>query len=220
MMAVYTAETARANIRVRDGKRVFYLAAGDHLTPSAADWLRGDGVEILRGEAYRTEPGKPEHMTHLRSGVLVPKTDPRIAFRGQLDALQAEILLCGSGAGQRERADLKEILEVVRTIMRCDVLEEPFRRETICGMGEEELRVRSQEPQKYYGQPHFMPEQTDEPMLLRLNRLRTAVRETELAACRAIPDRTDLIRVLNRLSSLVWIMMIRLKKEETHGKQT
>ena len=46
-MAVFTAESARANVRVRDGKRVFYLAEGDHLTPSARDWLRRDGVEIL-----------------------------------------------------------------------------------------------------------------------------------------------------------------------------
>ena len=36
-MAVFTAESARANVRVRDGKRVFYLAEGDHLTPSARD---------------------------------------------------------------------------------------------------------------------------------------------------------------------------------------
>lgn len=35
---------------------------------------------------------KPEHMTHLRGNLLVPKTHPRIAFRGQLVSLQAEII--------------------------------------------------------------------------------------------------------------------------------
>ena len=36
-MAVYTQDSVRANVRVRDGKRVFYLAPGDHLTPSARE---------------------------------------------------------------------------------------------------------------------------------------------------------------------------------------
>ena len=37
LMAIYTAQAVKANIRVRDGKRVFYLAEGDHFTPSALD---------------------------------------------------------------------------------------------------------------------------------------------------------------------------------------
>lgn len=209
-MAVYTAEAVKANIRVRDGKRVFYLAEGDHLTPSARDWLKSDQVEIVRMTQQAAE--KPEHMTHLRSDLLVPKTDPRIEFRGLLDQLQAEILLCG------QTPELREILEVTRQIMRCDVLDEPVPERPICGLTTAELRAHSHNPQKYYDQPHFMPDFSDSPMLLRLNRLRTMIRRTELAACRALPGREDIIRTLNRLSSLVWILMIRLKKEETHGK--
>ena len=82
-MAVYTEESVRANIRVRDGKRVFYQADGDHLTPSAREWLRQERIEILpaaeaKPKVYRTLTGavlteKPEHMTHLRADVLVPK---------------------------------------------------------------------------------------------------------------------------------------------------
>ena len=65
---------------------------------------------------------------------------------------------------------------------------------------------------------------TDRETMLHLNRLRTVVRQTELAAYEAFHDRDglatrpDLLRALNRMSSLVWIMMIRLKKEDTaHG---
>lgn len=226
-MAVFTMEDARANIRVRDGKRVFYLAEGDILTPSARDWLRSDGVEILSASMakprfYRTTAGvriedKPERMTHLKPDVLVPKEHPRIVFRGMLDALQAEILICGSMAQGKLRDDLGELLDVSRRIMRCDVLNEPWEEGPVCGLTPEELRAHSHFPQKYYDQPHFMPQFDDDPMLLQLNRVRTLVRQTEIAACRAFGRRTDLIQVLNRMSSLVWILMIRIKKESSHG---
>jgi len=204
-MAVYTLEAVKANIRVRDGKRVFYLAEGDRLTPSAGDWLKSDGVIVLH-ESQKATP-KPEHMTHLRTGELVSKADPRIEFRGLLDTLQAEILLFGS--------ELRELLDVTRQIMRCDVLKEPLPERPLCGLSAEELRDRSHNPQKYYDQPHFMPDFTDPVRLLQLNRLRTLIRQTELAACRAPPEREDLIRTLNRMSSFVWILMIQMKAQ-TH----
>lgn len=229
-MAVFTAQDVKANVRVKDGKRVFYLAEGDVLTPSARDWLKADGVEVLsaalaKPKFYRTEGGrrlteKPEHMTHLKPDVLVPKEHPRIVFRGLLDGLQAEILLCGAQAQGQLKGDMAELLAAARQIMRCDVLEEPWTEKPICGLTPEELRAHSHFPQKYYDQPHFMPDFDDSPMLLQLNRLRTMIRQTELAACRAFKDRTDLIQVLNRLSSLVWILMIRLKKESSHGANT
>ena len=225
-MAVFTAQAVRANVRVRDGKRVFYLAEGDVLTPSARDWLKADGVEIVpaslaKPKFYRTPEGrrlkeKPEHMTHLKPDVLVPKEHPRIVFRGLLDALQAEILLCGSRAEGQLKTDLSEILNLAREIMRCDVLDEPLPFKPICGLTAEELRARSHFPQKYYDQPHFMPDFEDSLLLLHLNRLRTMVRQTELAACRAFSQRTDLIQALNRMSSLVWILMIKLRKERGH----
>ena len=231
-MAVYTEETARANVRVRDGKRVFYLDERDHLTPSAREWLRRDQVEILpaalaKPRLYTTLSGatlaeKPEHMTHLRGNVLVHKDHPRILFRGMLDSLEAELLLCGRMAldeGQTAAADsLREILDYVRRLMRCDVLEEPVPEGTLCGMTAAELRERSHYPQKYYGQPHFMPAATDSRTLLALNRLRTQVRQTELAAYGAFKDmdggvtRPDLLQAMNRLSSLVWLLMIQMKK--------
>lgn len=229
-MAVFTAQAVRANVRVREGKRVFYLAEGDRLTPSARDWLKSDGVEVLpasmaKPNVYHTPEGetleqKPEHMTHLRPDVLVPKDHPRIIFRGLLDALQAEILLCGCESGNNLKAALEEILELVRHMIRCDVLEEPLKEQTLCGMTPAELRERSHFPQKYYDQPHFMPDFSDSLILLRLNRLRTMVRQAEIAAVRAFPNRTDLVQALNRLSSLVWILMIRMKKEDSHGNET
>jgi len=213
-MAVLTAQCVQKFVQQVGEKRVLFLGKGDHLTPSARDWLKTEGVEI------RIRPAeKPEQMTHLRAGELVPKTHPAIQFRGMLDYLQAELLLCMMNTQGQIGKDLREILDVTRQVMRCQVLQEPWQERTICGLTAEQLRARSHEPELYYGQGHFVPQDTDAPILLRLNRLRTLVRRTELAACHGIPERKDLIRVLNRLSSLLWIMMIRIKKEGTYGPE-
>ena len=37
---LYTEEAVKANIRNREGRRVFYLGTGEQLTPGARDWLR------------------------------------------------------------------------------------------------------------------------------------------------------------------------------------
>ena len=223
---LYSEKEVRENLRNRDGKRVFYLGARDQLTSSARDYLTRERIEILPAsqaapERYRLlsggfMEGKPEHMTHLNAQVLVPKTHPRIVFRGKLDSLEAELLLCGQDFPYLEK-DLGEVLELARRIIRCDVLEEPLPDGKLCGLTEEELRKRSHFPQDFYGQPHFMPDVRDSREVLRLNRLRCAVREAELAAAAAFvtPEgaaaRPDILRAMNRMSSMVYILMIREK---------
>ena len=101
---LYNEEAVRANIRNREGKRVFYLGKGDQLTSAARDWLNRERIDIRPGdqarpEQYRLLSGgyleeKPEHMTHLNAEILVPKTHPRIRFRGAMDTLEAELILC------------------------------------------------------------------------------------------------------------------------------
>lgn len=62
-----------------------------------------------------------------------------------------------------------------------------------------------------------MPSVTDDPAILYVNRLRTVVRQAELAGYEAFKNydgsvkRPDIIQAMNRLSSLCWIMMIKLK---------
>lgn len=235
-MAVFTEESVRANVRVKDGRRVFYLADGDHLTPSARQWLKDSKVELLpanlaRVEEYKTPDGaflreKPEHMTHLRADVLVRKDHPRIRFRGMVDLLEGEILLAAHSAQAPLRGQLEEILEVVRKLIRCDVLEEPVKVDTLCGLTMAQLRERSHFPQKFYDQPHFMPSAADSEILLQLNKVRTVIRQTELAAFDAFHDREglvtrqDILQLLNRLSSMVWILMIQQKREAQHGNKT
>ena len=156
-------------------------------------------------------------MTHLNGDVLVLKTHPRIAFRGAMDSLEAELLLCQLNGGEQLRKDLGEILTLARMLIRCEVMNEPVRSEKLCGLTEEEQRRHSHRPQEYYDQAHFMPEYTDGAEILQLNRCRCAARNAELAAARAFTDaegnaeREDILRALNRMSSMIYILMIRSK---------
>ena len=217
---LYSREAVRANIRNRDGKRVFYLAKGDRLTMDARDFLTRERIDILpaetaKPERYRLLSGgfleeKPEHMTHLCGDVLVEKTHVRIAFRGAVDTLEAELLLCQLEIPHLQQ-ELGEVLQLARELLRCEVLGEPFRKTALGGLDEGALRERSHRPQDFYGQPHFMPSVADGRTVLLLNRLRTLVRYTELKAAAALPDRTDILQALNRMSSYLYVLMIQEK---------
>ena len=158
-------------------------------------------------------------MTHLNGDILVHKTHPRIAFRGAMDTLEAEIMLCQLALREPMKKQLQEVLDFARYLLRCDVLEERVERETLCGLTQEQLRSHSHRPQDFYGQPHFMPEATDGETILRLNRCRCAAREAELKAVAAFtdregnPTRIDLLQAMNRLSSMIYILMIKLKSQ-------
>ena len=226
---LYDLEAAKANIRNRDGKRVFFLAKGDQLTASARDFLTGQRIEIhpaetAKIETYRLLNGgffreKPEHMTHLHSDVLVMKTHPRILFRGAMDSLEAELLLCFQAAPHLEK-QLQEMLDLARNLIRWEVMDEPVEEQPLCGLSAQQLRQYSHYPQTHYGQPHFMPAFTDGATILQLNKVRTAARDAELKAVAAFtdengnPTREDILRCLNRLSSMLYILMIQEKAQK------
>ena len=205
------------------------------LTPGARDWLAAHKIQAVFPQGrddpaapaaakYRTLFGatlneKPEHMTHLKGNILVRKDHPRIAFRGMIDALEGEIMLAQQASHEYPALvkELEEALALVRRLIRCDVLDEPVGELRLCGYDAGQLREYSHYPDKYLGQPHFLPAYTDGSVLLTVNKVRTLVRQTELSAYAAFKDvegnvtRGDIILALNRLSSLMWIMMIKLK---------
>ena len=145
------------------------------------------------------------------------KNHPRILFRGKLDSLQAIVVLdqalMAGQSGAQLLADLDDVLKSLREIMRCDVLDEPFRKETIIGLTHAELREHSHNPMKFYKiKQMVLPDYTMGRDYALLNQLRTAIRETEVAAAQAFHDgpkyiRGDIIEELNRLSSALHIMM-------------
>lgn len=162
---------------------------------------------------------KPEHMTHLRGNLLVFKDHPRIALRGKIDSLEAEILMVELLA-EREKvpkllADLEEVLKFIRWLLRCEVSGEPVGDFKLQGLDAADLREHSHHPSKYYGMRHFLPNYRIGEIPVALNKLRTMVREAELVAYSAFKDeygqveREDIIKAFNRLSSLFWIMMFK-----------
>lgn len=224
---LFDRKAVQENLRNRDGKRVFYLGKGHQLTSDARDWLSRERIQILPGEEakpaqYRLLSGgvlteKPEHMTHLNSNLLVPKTHPRIHFRGSLDSLEAALLLAAAQAEGNIRTQLLEALEYARYLLGREVLEQPIESRPLGGMDEKALRERSHRPQDFYGKPHFMPSPEDSKVLLLVNAARCAARQAELMAVQAfldregLPTRLDLLQALNRLSSFLYIIMIQLK---------
>ena len=160
---------------------------------------------------------KPEHMTQLFGNELVTKNHPRILFRGKLDSLQAMVVLdqalIAADGNQKLVDDLGSILDNLREMMRCDVLDETYCRQTIIGLTHQELRERSHNPQKFFGiKQMLLPDYTMGRDYALLNQLRAAIRETEVAAATAFLTgskctRPDIMEELNRLSSAIHIMM-------------
>ena len=225
---LYDRRAVQENIRNKDGKRVFYLGKGHQLTSDARDWLNRERIPVVPAEQakpaeYRLLGGgvlaeKPEHMTHLNAEFLVPKTHPRLAFRGGMDSLAAALLLAAAECEGTARTQLAEALAYARYLLGQEVLEQPIVCKALGGMDEKQLRERSHRPQDFYGKPHFMPEPEDSKALLLVNAARCKAREAELLAVKAfqnrdgLPTRLDLLQALNRLSSFLYLVMIELKK--------
>lgn len=173
--------------------------------------------ETLEKKTKKQE--KPEHMTHLRGDHLVYKDHPRIAFRGAIDSLEAEIIVLQTITEKQHlhtlTEDLEEIIKTIRWLLRCEVSGEAVGEVMLQGLDTDDMRAHSHHPSRYYGMKHFLPTYCHSEIVAYLNRLRTKARETELTAYRAFKteigdvEREDIICVLNRLSSLFWIMMFK-----------
>jgi ethanolamine utilization cobalamin adenosyltransferase len=174
---------------------------------------------VFYGPGGESFDAKPEAMTHLSGNNLVYKDHPVIIWRGKLDSLAAMIIeaqALGREKDNREYVnDLQEILEFIRRLLPCEYKNTPVEEFKLLGLTAEELKARSHDPLKYYGHKHILIEYRMGALCVRLNTLRTASRETELAAAAAFkgpdgkPVREDIIRALNRISSLFYIMIFK-----------
>lgn len=218
---------------------------GDFLTQAAKEYIRDKGLKITISDNYspaykimtqeavksdvkyryydidgNSYEKKPEHMTALHGNLLVPKSHPRIVFRGKLDTLQGKILEGQIIAAKNENygvvSDLEEILSFTRDILAGEVKEAEIKIPDIIGLDDESLRNVSHNPRKYYGIDHYIPHYKMGETVIALNSIRTLARETELAGIDAFKyadgtsSRPDIIKALNRLSSAVYIVSCRL----------
>ncbi|AEF83474.1 ethanolamine utilization cobalamin adenosyltransferase [Leadbettera azotonutricia ZAS-9] len=156
---------------------------------------------------------KPEHKTHLAGNRLVSKSHGRIAFRGMIDVLEAEVLeaqVLASGLGEEWYCTcLGEVLDYLRAIMIAEVKSEPFPSLKLFGLALDEIHQQSHDVKAAFGLArHPLPDQSMGPLVARINYLRARVREGELLAVRIFGRltgrRQDLITAMNRLSSALW----------------
>ena len=161
----------------------------------------------------KTNDKKPEHMTILSGNRLVPKTHRRIAFRGLIDILEAEVIEAQVLAVQNNESEfcgyLGEILDYLRAIMAAEVKETPLEPPFLFGMDADEIHRRSHNAG---GKLLQFPSYTQGPFAARINTLRAKVREAELLAVKTFgskeegvaAERADIILAMNRLSSALW----------------
>jgi len=166
---------------------------------------------------------KPEAMTQIFGNKLVYKDHPIIQFRGKIDSMQSKLLEVMMFIEKNKISqlydDLNEVLDVLRHILSSEVRDEEFRLEEVIGLTAAEIREKSHHPQKHFGIKHILPGTEMGQILIKLNSLRSEVREVEIAAVKAFHqgetiERVDIIRALNRLSSVFYVMMCKYKAGE------
>lgn len=162
---------------------------------------------------------KGEALTHLNAHEYVAKNDPRIAFRGRVDSaiaqavrLQAEWQV--EGVAQPLQDMLADLRAALGGVLRAETLGEPAPKVGMGAFSEDQLHAVSHQPLKHLGHDHLVPALEHGLQVARLNVLRTAIREAELAGAAAFIERDyrvvrgDLLQALNRLSSAVYVLML------------
>ena len=154
----------------------------------------------------------------MRAGQVVSKDHPRIVFRGAVDSLEADILEIQLLAADLNKEffsnALGEVLLFVRGIMSAEVNERPLDQIKLFGLTLDELHDQTHNVMDFFGFPHPVPDHNMGVLPIRLNTLRTRLREAEIAAVKTFSRETeqkrdDIIYALNRLSSAVYWLYCR-----------
>ncbi|MEG0068248.1 MAG: ethanolamine utilization protein [Cetobacterium sp.] len=171
----------------------------------------------INGEVY---VDKPEYMTQIYGNVLVKKDNKRIVFRGKIDSLQAKWLVLSkefeSSKNVNLTKDLESIEKFIKKILISEVLGEALGDVEVLGYNLDQIKEVSHNPNKYFNRGHlFDISKKEDEIVLKLNELRTYSRETEISAIEAFVrengavERKDLLTALNRMSSVIYIMMLK-----------
>jgi ethanolamine utilization protein EutL len=193
-----------------------YLPKGRATGVAAASPLR-----FVRADTGERLAEKPDHFTHLHGMTLVPKSHPRIEFRGELDALQSDLIEAQCLAAEHGERGLVEDLGAVLTYLREMLASEYTGRSlpafSLHGLSADQWREASHHPEGCPGGEarHAAPDHMQGPVATRLNWLRTRVRQVEVVAARTFLvgrdgcTRPDVLKALNRLSSAMYVLYCR-----------
>ena len=216
----------------------FYLENGTKLTPSAREFLLDKGIEIktqkednelaeikgeekplraryvgVHGEQYLT---KPEYMTQLYGNILVNKNHPRILFRGKVDSFLGKWLVLEKEFLESKNTklikDLQSITTYIKKIQLAEMLNKELEEIIVLGESLDKIKEISHNPKKYFNENHmFDISIKNSYLVLRLNELRGVSRELELSGIDTLLEdkKLDILTALNRLSSAIYVMMLK-----------
>lgn len=166
---------------------------------------------------------KPDAYTHLFTNQsLVLKGHPAIRFRGKLDMLQAYVLdaqISAQAEGFTDVVhDLEDVLKFLREVMAAEVSGRPMPVLSVGGFDAEELHRLSHNTMKFFGVGWVVPDVSMGPTVVKLNLLRAACRDGEIAAADAHGDETHLtpdnldamMHGLNRLSNAIYVLLCKV----------
>ena len=204
----------------------YIIPQGARLTPAAKQYLVD--LRLYRSQIVRqSQPVKSfgkklEHITNLDAKELTHKSHPRIALRGKLDSLEADIILAqitaAQAGGYSFAAPLEEVLALVRRVLAADVTGKSLGDWLLGGMTADQIREASHHPQQFGFPGHVLPNAKQGIMAALFNQMRTKARETELAVIAAFCagdnpcTREDLLLAMNRLSSYFYVLQLQAIK--------
>lgn len=162
---------------------------------------------------------KQENYTCLYNGETARKDHPRIELRGMLDHLHARCVLCEAVAIKQGNdniaCDLAKAAKAIRELISAEYTGNRKESLDIDGLTDEQIHEMSHNPKRNFGIGHFIVTGECGELMANINLLRTEVRNVERYCVKEFSGvRDDIIKCLNRLSSYVYCIMLRLKKEE------
>lgn len=180
----------------------------------------------VAGESYFE---KPEHMTQISGNILVKKNDERIIFRGKLDSIQAKWLVLQKEfenyGNEKLQKDMESVAVFIKKIVLAEVLDTELEEIKVLGETLDKIKERSHNPKKFFGIGHLFDISIKNSILvLKLNEMRSSSREIEIAGVTAfstekgVVTKKEILRALNRLSSVIYVMMLKGEKGEYGDK--
>ncbi|BBA52869.1 ethanolamine utilization protein [uncultured Fusobacterium sp.] len=176
----------------------------------------------VAGESYFE---KPEHMTQISGNILVKKNDVRIIFRGKLDSLQAKWLILQKEfenyGNEKLQKDMESVAVFIKKIVSAEVLDTEMEEIKVLEETLDKIKEISHNPKKFFGIGHLFDISIKNSILvLKLNEMRSSSREIEIAGVTAFSNekgiiiKKEILKALNRLSSVIYVMMLKGEKGE------
>ena len=199
------------------------LQAAEKEEAAAAEKNKETGKEKPAKRQYRDYitgaiyDKKPEYMTQLFGNELVVKNHKRILLRGKFDILQAETVRYWKKYEKNKKleADFSQTYRYIRDLFISEMTDTEFRERDVLGYDIDTLKDITHNTVKYYKTGHlFEINAAYDEAVIDLNCLRAISRECEVAAVEAFykegkVQRPDILKALNRLSSIWYLMMLK-----------